>query len=58
MTDLPHVMNRDMDLQMAMEADYEDVHAADLNDVVDADQEINSDGGSDAVTNGHTTEEP
>ena len=58
MTDLPHVMNRDMDLQMAMEADHEDVHAADLNDVVDADQEINSDGGSDAVTNGHTTEEP
>ncbi|AXG08220.1 DUF87 domain-containing protein (plasmid) [Haloplanus rubicundus] len=58
MTDLPHVMNRDMDLQMAMEADHEDVHAADLNDVVDADPEIDPDGGSDAVTNGHTTEEP
>src|SRR6056297_1780245 len=40
MTDLPHVMNRDMDLQMAMEADHEDVHAADLNDIVDADTEI------------------
>ncbi|MFC7175042.1 VirB4 family type IV secretion system protein [Haloplanus litoreus] len=45
MTDLPHVMNRDMDLQMAMEADHEDVHAADLNDVVDADPEIDPDGG-------------
>ena len=58
MTDLPHVMNRDMDLQMAMEADHEDVHAADLNDVVDTDPEIDPDGGSDAVTNGHMTEEP
>jgi hypothetical protein len=58
MTDLPHVMNRDMDLQMAMEADYEDVHAADLNDIVDADTEIEPDEGSGAVTNGHTTEEP
>jgi hypothetical protein len=58
MTDLPHVMNRDMDLQMAMEADHEDVHAADLNDVVDADPEIDPDRGSGAVTNGQTTEEP
>ena len=58
MTDLPHVMNRDMDLQMAMEADHEDVHAADLNDIVDADPEIDPDRGSGAVTNGQTTEEP
>jgi len=58
LTDLPHVMNRDMDLQMAMEADHEDVHAADLNDVVDADPENDPDRGSGAVTNGQTTEEP
>jgi len=57
-TDLPHVMNRDLDLQMAMEADHEDVHAADLNDLVEADPDIESDAGSDTVTNGHTTEEP
>mgnify|MGYP006274390849 FL=1 len=51
-TDLPHVMNRDMDLQMAMEAEHDDVHTADL-DVADVD----TDDGPERVTNGHTTEE-
>ena len=58
MTDLPHVMNRDMDLQMAMEADPEDSYGASLNDVGDLDPDIDPDTGSDTVTNGHTSEEP
>jgi hypothetical protein len=49
-------MNRDMDLQMAMEAEHDDIHTAEF-DVGDVGTDAEGDDGPERVTNGHTTEE-
>jgi hypothetical protein len=57
MTDLPHVMNRDMDLQMAMEADFDDGLSVDIDEPsIDA-SDVDPDGPAGSGENGNTPEE-
>ena len=57
MTDLPHVMNRDMDLQMAMEADFDDGLSVEIDEpAIDA-SDVDPDGPAGASGNGNTPEE-
>ncbi|WP_254526177.1 VirB4 family type IV secretion system protein [Natrinema caseinilyticum] len=57
MTDLPHVMNRDMDLQMAMEADFDDGLSVEIDEpAIDA-SDVDPDGPAGASENGNTPEE-
>ncbi|ELZ84473.1 hypothetical protein C455_00032 [Haloferax larsenii JCM 13917] len=57
MTDLPHVMNRDMDLQMAMEADFDDGLSVEIDEPsIDA-SDVDPDGPAGASGNGNTPEE-
>jgi hypothetical protein len=57
MTDLPHVMNRDMDLQMAMEADFDDGLSVEIDEPsIDA-SDVDPDGPAGSGENGNTPEE-
>ena len=57
LTDLPHVMNRDMDLQMAMEADFDDGIAAEIDDLSMDGNDDGREGAGGAGDNGTPPEE-
>jgi len=57
LTDLPHVMNRDMDLQMAMEADFDDGIAAEIDDLSTDGNDDGREGAGGAGDNGTPQEE-
>jgi len=58
LTDLPHVMNRDMDLQMAMEDDVDEGLSVDLEDGTVESGAAGEDGVSEPASNGHSPEAP
>jgi hypothetical protein len=57
MTDLPHVMNRDMDLQMAMENDFDEELTVEVNDSAVKTSESESDDSAGTTGSGNSPEE-